>query len=343
MSALPAEAGGIVFPRQGEVAFVRSSLPPPGPGQLLVEATRTLISTGTELTCLSGRYEPGSHWDGWVKYPFRPGYCMAGVVVASGEGADRFQVGERVATRGPHQSLATVPEDHTIAIPPEVSDDDACWYGMATIAQNAVRRPNPSLGDTVAIIGLGLIGQLLVQYTRLLGARQVFAIDSARARLEMASKHGATHVIGTDVAEARAEVMAATRDRGCDVVFDATGAPAVFPHALRLVRALGKLVLVGDSGFPSQQHLTGDLVTRGITVFGAHDGNAGFVATPHMPWTNPVMGELFLEYVRRRDMRVRDLVTHRFRPEDAAKAYEALRENRETAMGVVFDWTAVSS
>lgn len=333
------ESDGIVFIRQGEVEFGRTAVAEPGSGELLVRASRTLISTGTELTCLTGRYEPGSHWDGWVKYPFRPGYCMAGTVVAVGDGAIRFRTGDRVATRGPHQSLAVVPDDHTIAIPGGVSDDEACWYGMATIAQNAVRRPNASLGDSAAVIGLGLIGQLLVQYLRLLGARQVFAIDTAEARLEMARAHGATHPLRTDVVEALTHVMAATANRGCDLVFDATGAPAVFPDALRLVRPLGKLVLVGDSGFPSQQHLTGDLVTRGITVFGAHDGNAGFVATPHMPWTNPVMGELFLEYVRRGDMRVHDLITHRFRPEQAAQAYAALRESRESAMGVLFEWT----
>jgi len=341
LSAPKTEADGIVFMRKGEVAYVRSPVAEPGAGQLLVQAARTLISTGTELTCLSGRYEPGSHWDGWVKYPFQPGYCMAGAVVARGEGATRFLVGDRVATRGPHQGLAVVPEDQSIAIPSEVSDDDACWYGMATIAQNAVRRPNPSLGDTVAIIGLGLIGQLLVQYMRLLGARQIFAIDTALPRLDMAGKHGATHLIRRDVIEARSDVMAATADRGCDLVFDATGAPGVFPNALRVVRALGKLVLVGDSGYPSQQHLTGDLVTQGITVFGAHDGNAGFVATQHMPWSNPAMGELFLEYLRRGDMRVHDLITHRFRPEQAAQAYQTLRENRESAVGVLFEWTPV--
>ena len=333
------EADGIVFVRQGEVACVRSPVSRPGPGELLVRASRSLISTGTELTCLTGRYEPGSHWDGWVNYPFHPGYCMAGTVVARGEAATRFQVGDRVATRGPHQSVAVVAEARSIPIPPQVTDDVACWYGLATIAQNAVRRANPSLGDSVAIIGLGLIGQLLVQYVRLLGARQIFAVDTAPARLDMASRHGATHPIGRDVVEARSDVMRATADRGCDLVFDATGAPAVFPSALKLVRELGKLVLVGDSGHPSRQHLTGDLVTRGITVLGAHDGNAGLVATPHMPWSNPAMGELFLEYVRRGDMRVHDLVTHRFRPEQAAEAYRTLLENRESAVGVLFEWT----
>ena len=333
------QADGILFIRQGEVAYVRNAVAEPGPGQLLVRTARTLISTGTELTCLSGRYEPGSHWDGWVKYPFQPGYCLAGTVVATGEGCALFHVGDRVATRGPHQSLAVVDEDRAVAIPSNVSDDEACWYGMATIAQNAVRRPNPALGDSAAVVGLGLIGQLLVQYMRLLGARHIFAIDTAPARLEMASKHGATDPIQRDAGEARAEVMAATADRGCDIVFDATGAPAVFPDALKLARVMGKLVLVGDSGFPSRQHLAGELVTRGITVYGAHDGNAGFVATPHMQWTNPVMGELFLEYLRRGDMRVADLITHRFRPEQAAEAYAMLRDNRESAVGVLFEWT----
>jgi 2-desacetyl-2-hydroxyethyl bacteriochlorophyllide A dehydrogenase len=341
MSVTKTEADAIVFTRQGEVAFQRAPVLEPGAGELLVRAVRTLISTGTELTCLSGRYEPGSHWDGWVKYPFRPGYCMAGTVIATGEGATRFKTGDRVAARGPHQSVAVVAEENTISIPGGVSNDEACWYGMATIAQNAVRRPRPELGDSVAIIGLGLIGQLLVQYTRLMGARQIFAIDTAPVRLDMATNHGATHPVRRDIVEARAEVMAATDGRGCDVVFDATGAPAVFPSALKLVRELGKIVLVGDSGFPTQQHLTGDLVTRGITVFGAHDGNARFAGTPHMPWTNPVMGDLFLEYLRRGDMRVSDLITHRFRPEQAAEAYATLREHRETALGVVFEWPPV--
>jgi len=263
---------------------------------------------------------------------------MAGTVAAVGDGAQRFAVGDRVAARGPHQGLAVVPLESTIAIPEGVLDDEACWYGMATIAQNAVRRPSPSLGDSVAVVGLGLIGQLLVQYMRLLGARQIFAIDTAQPRLEMAVKHGATNPIAGDVGDARVDVMRATADTGCDLVFDATGAPPVFPHALRLVRQLGKLVLVGDSGYPTQQHLTGDLVTRGITVYGAHDGNAGFVASRHMPWSNPVMGELFLEYVRRGDMRVTDLISHRFRPEQAPKAYETLRTNRESAAGVLFEW-----
>src|SRR2546425_7513468 len=173
MSVTTIEAKGIVFTRQGEVAFARSTVGEPGRGQLLVKAVRTLISTGTELTCLSGRYEPGSHWDGWVKYPFQPGYCMAGTVVARGDGATRFLVGDRVATRGPHQGLAVVPEDHSIAIPSEVSDDDACWDGMATNAQNPVGRPYPPLRGTVAIIRLGLHRPALVQYMPWLGARPI--------------------------------------------------------------------------------------------------------------------------------------------------------------------------
>jgi len=108
-------------------------------------------------------------------------------------------------------------------------------------------------------------------------------MSRAASALALAREHGATHPINRDVVEARAEVIALTDDKGCDIVFDATGAPAVFPNAHKLLRQLGKMVLAGDSGYPTQQHLTGELVTRGITVFGAHDGNAGFVATPHMP------------------------------------------------------------
>jgi threonine dehydrogenase-like Zn-dependent dehydrogenase len=82
------------------------------------------------------------------------------------------------------------------------------------------------------------------------------------------------------------------------------------------------------------------VTTIEATVFGAHDGNARFARTPHMPWTNPVMGELFLEYLRRGDMRVHDLITRRFQPAQAAEAYKTLREHREAALGVLFEWPA---
>ena len=76
----------IVFTGPSQLEVQDAPLHAAGPGEVLVEATRTLISTGTEMICFQRKFAPGTHWDNWVKYPFYPGYSMAGRVVAVGPG-----------------------------------------------------------------------------------------------------------------------------------------------------------------------------------------------------------------------------------------------------------------
>ena len=313
-------------------------VPTPAAGEVLIETRRTLISTGTELTCLGRRFEPGSHWDQWVKYPFYPGYSNAGVVTQTGPGVTLFKIGDRVASRTAHQRFVIARETELVAIPDNVSDDEAVWFGIACIVQNGIRRAEHELGDAVVIIGLGLLGQLAVQFTRLSGAREIIAIDTAPKRLEFARAHGATVLLQKPVADVRADILAATGERLADVVYDITGHPAVLASALTLARDLGKVVLLGDAGSPTQQHITGDLISRGLRLIGAHDNNPPKTANQHAWWTRNHMADLFMTYLGRRQMQVSDLVTHRFKPADAADAYARLVEDRATAMAVVFEW-----
>lgn len=315
-------------------------VPEPAAGEVLIESRRTLISTGTELTCLGRRFEPGSHWDEWVKYPFYSGYSCAGVVVKTGAGVTAFKPGDRVASRTAHTRFVVAPEAALVRIPDGVSDDEAVWFGIACIVQNGVRRAQHELGDAVVVIGLGLLGQLAVQFARLSGAREIIAIDTAPRRLEMARAGGATLVLEKSAADSRADVLAATGGRLADVVYDITGHPAVLPLTFPLTRTLGKIVLLGDAGNPSQQHLTGELISRGLHIIGAHDNNPPKFASDHAWWTRNHMADLFMTYLAQGRMRVADLITHRFAPAQAPEAYRRLVEDRATAMGVVFDWTA---
>src|SRR5205814_1298493 len=98
-----------------------------------------------------------------------------------GEGVEGLQPGERVATRSPHRQLVVASAGSARKIPDGVSDEEATWFGLACIVQNGVRRAEHEMGDAVVVIGLGILGQLVVQYTRLLGAREVVAIDTAPA------------------------------------------------------------------------------------------------------------------------------------------------------------------
>jgi 2-desacetyl-2-hydroxyethyl bacteriochlorophyllide A dehydrogenase len=347
-----AQSRAIIFTGRDEVAIIDESVPEPQAGEVLIKAKRTLISTGTEGICLSRLFAPDSHWDRWVQYPFHPGYSMVGEVVAVGPGVKGISEGDRFALRKPHQEYVTVsvvvpeaqalltqPSSELYPVPTGVSDEEAPWAGLATIVQNGVRRAHHQLGETVVIIGLGLLGQLTVQYVRLLGARQVIAIDPTARRLEMAAAHGATVTLPMSVEQAREHVLQLTEGVGADVVYDVTGAAPVFSHALTLLRRFGRLVLLGDTGDPAQQHLTGDLITKGLSVIGAHDSNPPASSTEHAYWSKGRMVDLFFTYLLRGDMRVADLVTHRFSPLEAEQAYRLLREERASAMGVLFDWT----
>jgi 2-desacetyl-2-hydroxyethyl bacteriochlorophyllide A dehydrogenase len=328
----------IAFTGANQVELHDLPVPAPAADEVLIESRRTLISTGTELTCLGRRFEPGSHWDQWVKYPFYTGYSNAGVVVKTGSTVTRFKPGDRVASRAGHRRFVVAREAELVATPEGVSDDEAVWFGIACIVQNGIRRAEHTLGDNVVVIGLGLLGQLAVQFARLSGAREIIAIDTAPRRLEFARAHGATVLLQKSAADVRADILAATGGRLADVVYDITGHPAVLAPALTLARDLGKVVLLGDAGSPAQQHITGDLISRGLRLIGAHDNNPPKTANDHAWWTRNHMADLFMTYLARRQMRVDDMITHRFKPSDAPAAYARLTEDRATAMAVVFEW-----
>jgi 2-desacetyl-2-hydroxyethyl bacteriochlorophyllide A dehydrogenase len=329
----------IIFTGKDKVEFVKETVRDPGTGEVMLKARKTLISTGTETICLSRLFEPGSHWDHWVTYPFSPGYLIVADVVAVGPGVDQIYVGDRFGVRRPHREFVTISTGDLYPVPDGISDEDAPWFGLATIVQNGVRRAGHQLGEVVVVIGLGLLGQLTVQYTRLLGARQLIAVDVSKPRLEMAQAHGATVILPMSVEEARESILDLTEGAGAEAVYDNTGSPRVFGSALRLLRRFGRLVLLGDTGSPSAQHLTGDVVTKGLSILGAHDGNPPAQSTDHAYWSHQRMADLFYTYLLRGDMRVTDLITHRYSPADAVEAYRMLREERDTAMGVLFDWT----
>ena len=330
----------VVFTGKGAVEVRLAEAGEPGPREALIRISRSLISSGTEMIALDRLFDPDTHWDDWVKYPFRAGYSCVGRVAALGEGTspDAPAIGSRVALRGFHGDWAIHPVDQLVLVPDGVSDSDASWFGLACIAQVALRRAEPKLGDTTAVVGAGLLGQLLVQYSRVMGAEAVICIDTALPRLEMARSHGATHVLAAVAGDGRAGLLELTGSRLADVVYDATGNAEAFTGSLQLARAYGRVVLMGDTGRCAATINLGTILLGGLSVVGAHDDHPPAQASPHDPWTHGRMAELFLELVRRGQMVVDTLTTHRFPGDEAPGAYELLREHRAEAMGVILEW-----
>src|SRR5262245_10273963 len=196
----------VVFTGERQVEVRPERVSPPGPKQLLVRTRCSLVSIGTELVCLERNFEAGTHWDRWVQYPFYPGYSNVGEVVEAGEEVEGFAPGQRVATRGGHREYFLAGASHAVPVPDALTNEEAAWFAMAGIAQNAVRAAAHELGDAVVVIGLGPLGQMVAQYAALGGARAVIAVDTIAGRLEMAAAHGATDWFHGRAEEAREAV-----------------------------------------------------------------------------------------------------------------------------------------
>ena len=329
----------IEFTGAFEARLAETEIGAPGPGQLAVRTTRTMISTGTEGIVYARNFAPDTHFDRWIKYPFHPGYLHCGVIEAVGEGVDsRWRPGMRVATRSPHCSHALVAAQDAFVVPDGVSDESAAWMGLGRITQIGVRAAQHRLGDAVVVIGLGLLGQLVVQYAALLGARLIVAIDPSETRLARIDPALGVHLFRGTAADALDEVQRLTGGVGADVVYEVTGHHAVFPSALPLARHYGTVVLLGDTGQPHLQTLTPHVVTHGLRVVGAHDHHAPATSSDPGVWTGPRIQELFLHYLARRQIRVDHLTTHRYWPQQVKEAYEMLRRRRDGAMAVYFVW-----
>lgn len=335
----PSETLKIIFSEKEKAELVREPLRKPGENELLVRTSATLISTGTETICYGRRFAPGTHWENWVKYPFSTGYSHTGVVEAVGAGVTKFKPGDRVASTHGHCQYAVGPVDGFFSIPAGVTDRDAAWHTLSYIVQNGVRRANHALGEDAVIVGLGPLGQLALQFVRLLGARVCVAIDPDASRLEMARANGATHTMALGVDQAVAPVSEITQGRLVDAVYDMTGNDKVFAAAQQLLRRFGKLVLIGDTGTPSGQFLTPAVIRKSLQIVASHATNTPPAETDWSHWTRANMVQLFFTYLQDGRMKVGNLNTHVFAPGECQNAYQKLLHDRAGTMGCHFDWT----
>jgi 2-desacetyl-2-hydroxyethyl bacteriochlorophyllide A dehydrogenase len=313
---------------------------PPPPGLMLVEAKTTAISAGTEIANFRGitTYRSAANPD-WRADPYYPGYSLAGVVRTVGEGVSRFAPGDRVCGMGPHASAVVVDPERFVRVPDAVSFDDAAMTTLVCIVMNSVRLARIELGERVAVVGGGLIGQLALQLGRLSGARPTLAVDPIAARRELARTCGATADVDPFAPDAELRMERATGGRDFDVVFEATGTPAAFNPALKLVAFGGRMILLGSTRGPVEQFDPySDVHLKGVTLIGAHMRTHPPVATPGNRWTIEANRELALGLIADGALRLEPLISHRVSGEDGPSMFERLAESRESFFGVLLRW-----
>jgi len=306
--------------------------------QVAIEATHSLISPGTELACLRGT-------ESWAQHPFVPGYAGCGRVIATGEGVEGVNEGDLVFSYAKHASHV-LGGRLVVPVPEGLDAGKACFARMAAVSITALRVSDAELGDTVAVIGLGLVGNLCAQLFGLAGCK-VIGIDLSPERCETARQCGIPHVINAGAADAKGAVADLTGGRMCEVVVEAIGAPAVAMEAGELAGTLGEVILLGSPRGAYEANVTSlldqvHLWPKGCLTFkGAHEWRYP-VHRDASGWSKHSIErnvDILMGMIADGKLLIDPLITHVLPPESCAEAYAGLREQPGAYMGVLFDWT----
>ncbi len=281
--------------------------------------------------------------------PIPLGYCNVSRIVQSHSGG-KYSMGDRIISNGPHAEMIVVSENLSARIPDTVSDDQAAFTVIGAIALQGVRLANPTLGERVTVFGLGLIGLLAVQILRANGC-QVLGVDFDEGKLRLAESFGAKVCRLAEGQDPIAVAERWTEGIGVDAVIitASTKSDELVHQAATMSRQRGRIILVGVVGLNLQR---ADFYEKELTFQvscsygpGRYDENyekrgqdypIGFVR-----WTEKRNFEAVLQLMAEGKLDVQPLITHRFKFEDALKAYEAIHE--KGAMGILLEYEGESS
>jgi predicted dehydrogenase/threonine dehydrogenase-like Zn-dependent dehydrogenase len=363
--------------RTGETTVVEVPVPQVKAGMALVRTAVSLVSAGTERMLVDfasksligkARSRPDlarqvidkARQEGLLTtveaafnrldQPLPLGYSSAGKISALGEGLQGFKVGQRVACAGGgyavHADYAQVPRNLMATIPPNVDFESAAFTTLGAIALHGFRLAEPSIGESVAVIGLGLLGLLTVGIANAAGC-QVLGIDLDPVRAQVALRMGATSSVTRDEAERAAQSL--TRGRGCDVILICADTPSPDPVELagKLARDKARVVAVGAVGLqiPRKVYYEKEISFINSRSYGpgrydpTYEEDGFDYPLGYVRWTEGRNLEAFLELLASKRVDVKPLVTHRFPIDQAPKAYEMIAgEDKQAYLGVLLTY-----
>jgi polar amino acid transport system substrate-binding protein len=364
-------------PKTGAVELVEVPTPRVLPGFVLVRTLASVVSAGTERntvrvgassllrTALSrpdlvdrvfNKFRKDGLTATWRAVKDRTervtalGYSSSGRVVEVGEGVSGVKAGDLVACAGAdfasHAEMVCVPRNLVAVAPPNLKPADAAFTTLGAIALQGVRLAEPQLGENVAVIGLGLLGQITVQLLLSAGCR-VLAIDLDPERVEIARKSGAQLAMTAAQAGDSANPDLLPGGHGWDRVLITADSPNSEPIELAasLCREKGRVVLVGlvKTEIPRHEFYQKELefvVSRSYGP-GRYDPEYELDGRDYpynyVRWTEGRNLEAFLDLLSRELVTVEHLITHRFPFSQASDAYRVLL-SREPSLGIVFDY-----
>ena len=356
--------------KTGETILEDVPCPSLGSDSVLIKTTRTLVSAGTERMLVDfgkgnliqkARSQPDKvkqvlekvQTDGLMPTidavknkldtPLPLGYCNVGRVLESR--TDAFSIGQRVVSNGKHAEMVAVPKNLCAAIPDSVDDESAAFTVIGAIALQGIRLIKPTLGETVVVTGLGLIGLVAVQLLRAHGCR-VLGIDYDAEKVAIAKQLGAEVVNLSAGQDPIAVAEQYSRGRGVDAVLITASTKSNDPihQAATMCRQRGRIVLVGVVGMEMSR---ADFYEKELSFQvscsygpGRYDANyeeggqdypLGFVR-----WTEQRNFEAILDMMADGRIDMKPLISHRYKLDDACDAYELISSGNP--LGVLLEY-----
>ncbi len=357
----------------GETSLADIPSPKVREGHLLIQTSRSLVSAGTERMLVDfgkanfiekARQQPEKvrmvldkvKTDGIMPtleavrnkldQPLPMGYCNVGTVLEVGAGVTGFSVGDRVASNGKHAEVVCIPKNLCAKIPDTVSDEAAAFTVIGAIGLQGIRLVQPTLGETVVVTGLGLIGLMTVQLLRAHGCR-VLGLDYDTSKLDLARKLGAETVDLNQNADPVMAAMAFSRGRGGDAVIITASTKSNEPvhQAALMCRKRGRIVLIGVTGLELSR---ADFYEKELSFQVSCSYGPGRYDTRYedegqdypfglVRWTEQRNFEAVLDMLADSRLETEPLISHRIPFDQALTAYDLI-SSRTPSLGIILQY-----
>ncbi len=320
------------------------------PNEVWVETRISALKIGTDR----GNYEGAEQVPGAPGFPRWVGDSNLGIVRGIGRAVTRVKVGDRIVTRAPHQSAYVMKESESmVKVPDNVHDEDAVYAHLYALSALCFHKANFRPGETVAVVGLGVLGLGAIALAPFFGAR-VVGIGNSPVRLEMATKMGAHDVFLSSDPDLQAKLDTFSRGQGIDLVILTANPWPAYRTAVEIVRNNGRVSIVSLLGRGEKELDFNPLAmqlfyNKGISLI-AVSGTAGYLypaagkqpmqVDDHFAWDR--MADHVVSLMAASDNRPylepKRLVTHHFHYSEIVQAYEMAFHREKEMLGVIFNW-----
>lgn len=341
-------------------------------GSILIQTTRSLVSLGTERMLVEfgkssliqkARQQPDKvkqvldkiKTEGLMPTleavfnklgePLPLGYCNVGRVIAVGEGVSEFKMGDRVASNGHHAEYVCVPKNLAAHIPEGVSDEEAAFTVIGSIGLQGIRLLNPTLGETVVVVGLGLIGLLAAQLLRANGCT-VIGTDIDEAKLSLAKQWGIIP-FNPSKGDVVKFVHEQTSGVGADGVIITASAKnnQIIAQSAQMSRKRGRIILVGVIGLDISRadFYEKELSFQVSCSYGPgrydeeYEQKGNDYPLPYVRWTEKRNFETVLQAIYTAQINVKELITEVVKLKDYLQIYGEIGQSKAIASIIEYD------